>query len=146
MCFVASKTKSAQLDRSATVVILVRRHTHNRKNLAGRTKGLHLNDLGKEQARESYFTFKSLNSISAVYSSPMERTFETAKPIAKLWESVRKHQGLIEADLESGQGASYLSYELKIGRKYKKPSLLDFLMGNLYGDAIKDGNYSHKHL
>ena len=81
----ASKTKSKQADRSSTVVILVR-HGHTPttgKILPGRTKGLHLSDLGKEQADKVASNLSSLSNISAVYSSPMERTLETAKPIGK---------------------------------------------------------------
>ena len=103
----ASKTKSTQLDRSATVVILVR-HGHTPttgKILPGRTKGLHLSDLGKDQAEKVASYLSSLNSVNAVYSSPMERTLETAKPIAKAFgKRVRKHQGLIEADFGKWTG------------------------------------------
>ena len=110
----ASKTKSTQLDRSATVVILVR-HGHTPttgKILPGRTKGLHLSDLGKDQAEKVASYLSSLNSVNAVYSSPMERTLETAKPIAKAFgKRVRKHQGLIEADFGKWTVVNCPSYE-----------------------------------
>ena len=137
MCFVASKTKSAQLDRSATVVILVR-HGHTPttgKVLPGRTKGLHLSDLGKEQAEKVASHLSSLNSISAVYSSPMERTFETAKPIAKAFgKSVRKHQGLIEADFGKWTGRKLSELrKLKDWEKVQKnPSLFRFPDGESF--------------
>ena len=137
MCFVASKTKSAQLDRSATVVILVR-HGHTPttgKILPGRTKGLHLSDLGKEQAEKVASHLSSLNSISAVYSSPMERTFETAKPIAKAFgKSVRKHQGLIEADFGKWTGRKLSELrKLKDWEKVQKnPSLFRFPDGESF--------------
>ena len=137
MCFVASKTKSAQLDRSATVVILVR-HGHTPttgKILPGRTKGLHLSDLGKEQAEKVASHLSSLNSISAVYSSPMERTFETATPIAKAFgKSVLKHQGLIEADFGKWTGRKLSELrKLKDWEKVQKnPSLFRFPDGESF--------------
>ena len=137
MCFVASKTKSAQLDRSATVVILVR-HGHTPttgKILPGRTKGLHLSDLGKEQAEKVASHLSSLNSISAVYSSPMERTFETDKPIAKAFgKSVLKHQGLIEADFGKWTGRKLSELrKLKDWEKVQKnPSLFRFPDGESF--------------
>ena len=137
MCFVASKTKSAQLDRSATVVILVR-HGHTPttgKILPGRTKGLHLSDLGREQAEKLASHLSSLNSISAVYSSPMERTFETAKPIATAFgKSVRKHQGLIEADFGKWTGRKLSELrKLKDWEKVQKnPSLFRFPDGESF--------------
>ena len=137
MCFVASKAKSAQLDRSATVVILVR-HGHTPttgKILPGRTKGLHLSDLGKEQAEKVASHLSSLNSISAVYSSPMERTFETAKPIAKAFgKSVLKHQGLIEADFGKWTGRKLSELrKLKDWEKVQKnPSLFRFPDGESF--------------
>ena len=133
----ASKTKSAQLDRSATVVILVR-HGHTPttgKILPGRTKGLHLSDLGKKQAEKVASHLSSLNSISAVYSSPMERTFETAKPIAKAFgKSVRKHQGLIEADFGKWTGRKLSELrKLKDWEKVQKnPSLFRFPDGESF--------------
>jgi len=137
VCFVASKTKSAQLDRSATVVILVR-HGHTPttgKILPGRAKGLHLSDLGKEQAEKVASHLSSLNSISAVYSSPMERTFETAKPIAKAFgKSVLKHQGLIEADFGKWTGRKLSELrKLKDWEKVQKnPSLFRFPDGESF--------------
>ncbi len=133
----ASKTKSAQLDRSTTVVILVR-HGHTPttgKILPGRTKGLHLSDLGKKQAEKVASHLSSLNSISAVYSSPMERTFETAKPIAKAFgKSVLKHKGLIEADFGKWTGRKLTELrKLKDWEKVQKnPSLFRFPDGESF--------------
>ena len=127
----ASKTKSTQLERSATVVILVR-HGHTPttgKILPGRTKGLHLSDLGKDQEKVASY-LSSLNSVNAVYSSPMERTLETAKPIAKAFgKRVRKHEGLIEADFGKWTGRK-LSELRKLNdweKVQKNPSLFRFL-------------------
>jgi broad specificity phosphatase PhoE len=52
------------------------------KRLTGRLPGVHLNEIGLKQAQ-----FLSINlrnePISAIYSSPLERAVETAKPIAE---------------------------------------------------------------
>ncbi len=103
--------------------------------MPGRTKGLHLSDLGKEQAEKLASHLSSLNSISAVYSSPMERTFETAKPIAKAFgKSVRKHQGLIEADFGKWTGRKLSELrKLKDWEKVQKnPSLFRFPDGESF--------------
>ena len=133
----ASKTKSTQLERSATVVILVR-HGHTPttgKILPGRTKGLHLSDLGKDQAEKVASYLSSLNSVSAIYSSPMERTLETAKPIAKAFgKRVRTHQGLIEADFGKWTGRK-LSELRKLNdweKVQKNPSLFRFPGGESF--------------
>ena len=133
----ASKTKSTQLERSATVVILVR-HGHTPttgKILPGRTKGLHLSDLGKDQAEKVASYLSSLNSVNAVYSSPMERTLETAKPIAKAFgKRVRTHQGLIEADFGKWTGRK-LSELRKLNdweKVQKNPSLFRFPGGESF--------------
>jgi len=134
---VASKTKSTHLERSATVVILVR-HGHTPttgKILPGRTKGLHLSDLGKDQAEKVASYLSSLNSVNAVYSSPMERTLETAKPIAKAFgKRVRTHQGLIEADFGKWTGRK-LSELRKLNdweKVQKNPSLFRFPGGESF--------------
>ena len=133
----ASKTKSKQADRSSTVVILVR-HGHTPttgKILPGRTKGLHLSDLGKEQADKVASNLSSISNISAVYSSPMERTLETAKPIGKAFgKKVQRHQGLIEADFGKWTGRK-LSELRKLNdweKVQKNPSIFRFPDGESF--------------
>ena len=89
------------------------------KLLPGRAAGLHLADRGKQQAEEVAARIASLQTdkrrVAAVYASPLERTQETAAPIAKaLGLRVRRNQGLLEADFGEWTGA-----ELK--KLYKKP-------------------------
>jgi broad specificity phosphatase PhoE len=65
--------------------LLVRHATHDlltKKILAGRQPGVHLNDLGHEQARELGRGLASL-PIEAVYCSPLERACETAAPLLR---------------------------------------------------------------
>ena len=49
--------------------------------MTGQAPGLHLNDTGRAQVAELSAQLKTV-PIAAVYSSPLERTRETAEPIA----------------------------------------------------------------
>lgn len=89
------------------------------KVLPGRAPGLHLADKGKEQAEQVAARIAALQTdkrkVAAVYASPLERTRETAAPIARaLGLRVRRNRGLLEADFGDWTGA-----ELK--KLYKKP-------------------------
>lgn len=66
-----------------TTFILVRHGAHDRLNrfLDGRRPGVHLNDLGRRQAEWAAERLSSLN-VDEIYTSPLERTRETAAPIA----------------------------------------------------------------
>lgn len=73
--------------------------------LPGRTPGLHLGDRGIKQAQAAGERIAALNRVKAVYASPMERTQETAAPIAKACGvRVRTKKGLIEADFGKWTG------------------------------------------
>ncbi len=74
--------------------------------LPGRTPGLHLADLGKQQAQAAADRIAALGSVvTAVYASPLERTRETAAPIAKaLGLKVKRHRGLLELDVGDWTG------------------------------------------
>ncbi len=91
--------------------------------LPGRAKGLHLSKEGEAQAQRVAQRIAGLTSgspgkggktgkpsqgspsVSAVYASPMERTQETAAPIARaLGVRVRTRKGLIEADFGKWTG------------------------------------------
>ncbi|MFW2380595.1 MAG: MSMEG_4193 family putative phosphomutase [Acidimicrobiales bacterium] len=76
--------------------------------LPGRAKGLHLADEGLAQAERAAQRLAGLggDSFAAVYASPMERTKETAAPIAKaLGHRIRIRKGLIEAEFGEWTGA-----------------------------------------
>ena len=98
---------SKKRDKSVSIIILVR-HGHTPttgKILPGRAKGLHLSELGKEQASKVATNLSMLDSVTAVYASPMERTLETAKPIASAFGlKVQRNRGLIEADFGKWTG------------------------------------------
>ena len=71
--------------------------------LPGRAPGLHLSDEGRAQAEATAAaiaaTTNSSRPVAAVYASPMERTRETAAPIARtLGLRVRTASGLLECD------------------------------------------------
>ena len=51
------------------------------KKLAGWTPGVHLNDAGRQQA-EALIERLAPIELEAIYSSPLERTLETAAPLA----------------------------------------------------------------
>ncbi len=104
-----------------TLVLLVRhgQTPTTGKVLPGRAPGLHLADTGRQQAEAVAERIASLQTdkrkVAAVYASPLERTQETAAPIAKaLGLRVRRNQGLLEADFGGWTGA-----ELK--KLYKLP-------------------------
>ena len=69
--------------------------------LPGRAPGLHLADTGRAQAAGAAERIGALEKQpTAVYASPLERTRETAAPIATaLGLRVRTAPGLIEADV-----------------------------------------------
>src|SRR5215207_9230530 len=94
-----------QAPKSSTLVLLVRhgQTPTTGKVLPGRAPGLHLSDKGKQQADTVAQRIAALQTgkrkVAAVYASPLERTRETAVPIAKaLGLPVRRTRGLLEAD------------------------------------------------
>jgi probable phosphoglycerate mutase len=83
----------------ATTVLLVRHGQTPTTGdvLPGRAKGLHLADKGRAQADAAAARIKAGGApVTAVYASPLERTRETAAPIAK---------GLVECDFGDWTGA-----------------------------------------
>ncbi len=85
------------------MVLLVRHGTTptTGKKLPGRAAGLHLAEKGRAQADAVAERIGSMEKRpTAVYASPLERTRETAAPIASaLGLRVRSAPGLIEADV-----------------------------------------------
>ncbi len=73
--------------------------------LPGRAPNLHLGDRGREQAERAGERIGALKKVAAVYASPMERTQETAAPIAAARGlEVLTEPGLIECDFGDWTG------------------------------------------
>jgi probable phosphoglycerate mutase len=113
--------RTAPAPPAPTLVLLVRhgQTPTTGKVLPGRARGLHLADAGVAQAEAVAQRIAALQTdrrkVAAVYASPLERTRETAAPIAKaLGLKVQRHRGLLEADFGEWTGA-----ELK--KLYKLP-------------------------
>jgi probable phosphomutase (TIGR03848 family) len=75
--------------------------------LPGRARGLHLSDAGREQAAAVADRIAPFGDrVAAVYASPLERTKETAAPIAAaLGLKVQTERGLLEADFGEWTGS-----------------------------------------
>ena len=91
-------------------IFLLIRHgetDYNKKmHLAGRLPGVHLNTKGRQQAQAIADKLASL-PIKAIYSSPLERTIETAEPLANALKlDVIPMPGLLETDCGEWEGQS----------------------------------------
>lgn len=103
----AKKSTRKKSTHTATTVLLVRHgKTPTTGNvLPGRATGLHLGDVGVAQAEKAAQRISGLKKVHAVYASPMERTRETAAPIAKaLRLRTRVRRGLNECDFGEWTG------------------------------------------
>jgi len=91
-----------------TLVLLVRhgQTPTTGSTLPGRAKGLHLSDVGQGQAAAAAERIAALKDVAAVYASPLERTRETAKPIAAARGlKVQVDRGLLECDFGDWTGS-----------------------------------------
>lgn len=91
-----------------TLVLLVRhgQTPTTGSTLPGRARGLHLADSGCAQADAAAARIGHLTKVSAIYASPLERTRETAKPIAAaLGLKVQIDRGLLECEFGDWTGA-----------------------------------------
>lgn len=100
-----------------TLLLLIR-HGENEYvktgKMAGRLPGVHLNERGQKQAQALGEALKDV-PIKAIYSSPLERAQETAKPIADARKlQININPNLLDTDVGKWQGKS-----LKVLRLYK---------------------------
>ncbi|MEC7427080.1 MAG: MSMEG_4193 family putative phosphomutase [Acidimicrobiales bacterium] len=75
--------------------------------LYGRKPGVHLSETGTEQARTVGMRLAAMGTkqIAAIYSSPLERTKETARAISKeVGIKVKQERGLLELDVGDWTG------------------------------------------
>ncbi len=103
-----ARKKSTSTAPPAMTTVLLVRHGQTPTTgqvLPGRAKGLHLGDVGRAQAERAAERIVGLNKVKAVYASPMERTQETAAPIAKATGCrIRTRDGLNECDFGQWTG------------------------------------------
>ena len=95
----------------ATVLLI--RHGQNdffkKHKLPGRLPGVHLNEAGRAEATALAAALKN-TKLKTVYSSPLDRAVETARPIAAAHGlKVIKREGLIETLLGEWEGMSITS-------------------------------------
>lgn len=124
---------------TSTLVLLVRHGQTPTTGsvLPGRTPGLHLSDTGREQAERAAERIGALKKVAAVYASPLERTRETAAPIAKATGlRVRRDRGLLECDFGEWTGRELKELmklpEWKVVQN--RPSLFRFPRGESFAE------------
>ena len=102
-----ARTPAPKLPTSTTVLLVRHGQTPTTgTTLPGRARGLHLADTGRAQAANAAERIAKLAKVTAVYASPLERTRETAAPIAKsLGLRVVVDKGLLECDFGEWTGA-----------------------------------------
>lgn len=92
----------------ASTVVLFVRHGQTPSTgsvLPGRAPGLHLSEAGIAQAEKAADRISKLPKIHAIYVSPLERTRETAKPIAAATGvTPRVARGLLECEFGDWTG------------------------------------------
>ncbi|HUF98729.1 MAG TPA: MSMEG_4193 family putative phosphomutase [Ilumatobacter sp.] len=91
-----------------TTVLLVRhgQTPTTGQTLPGRAKGLHLAELGVQQAERAAERIAELTKVDALYCSPLERARETAAPIGKaLGLKPVVARGLLECEFGDWTGA-----------------------------------------
>ena len=122
-------------------IFLLIRHGENdfvkQGRLAGRLPGVHLNEKGLAQAAEVAENLKGA-PIKAVYSSPLERTMETAVPIAHALDlEVLPRTGLLEVDVGEWQNKTLKELQRrKIWRAVQiSPSRALFPEGESFAEA-----------
>jgi probable phosphoglycerate mutase len=122
-----------------TTLLLIRHGANDwvHGRLAGRIPGVHLNETGRQQAEAVAQRVASL-PIEAIYTSPLDRTVETAQAIAGHHTlPLRIVEGLQEVDYGEWQGAELkelYKHELWPGVQFY-PSGTRFPNGETLGEA-----------
>ncbi len=100
--------KRATPDRPKPTLVILVRHgqtTTTGTLLPGRAPGLHLSDVGVTQAEAAAGRLGRIPNVAGIYMSPLERTRETAAPIAKsLGMKPQVNRGLLECDFGDWTG------------------------------------------
>jgi probable phosphoglycerate mutase len=75
--------------------------------MTGRLAGINLNDAGRAQAEKLAERLREV-PIAAIYSSPLERTVQTAQPLAsRISKSVVTRERLIEIEIGEWSGLTF---------------------------------------
>jgi probable phosphoglycerate mutase len=101
---------------------------NKRMHLPGRLPDVHLTQKGRKQAQSLADSLASA-PIKAIYSSPLERTMETAAPLAKALKlDIIPTPGLLETDCGEWQGQSVkkLRHQKIWQSVQQRPSLFRF--------------------
>lgn len=104
------------------------------KKLTGRISGIHLNANGRTQALGIAAQLKNIQ-ISAIFSSPLERALETARPLSEAAGiPISPHNGLTEINFGAWQGRPYRQLEkLKLWQTiHTNPSTVTFPAGESF--------------
>lgn len=129
--------RTAPTPPPSTLVLLVRhgQTPTTGKVLPGRAAGLHLADVGREQAQRAADRLAALPVVDAIYSSPLERARETAAPIAATRAiKTQIDKGLLECDFGDWTGAE-LKKLMKLpewGTVQRAPSTFTFPNGESF--------------
>jgi len=122
-------------------IVLLIRHGESeyvkKGRLAGRKQGVHLNDKGRMQAEALADSLAHL-PIKAVYSSPLERTMETAAALAERFKlEVLPREGLLEVDYGAWQDKTLKQLaRRKLWKTVQSaPSHARFPEGESFGEA-----------
>lgn len=122
-------------------LVLLIRHGENefvkKGRLAGRLPGVHLNEKGKQQAEKLAERLRNA-PVKAVYSSPLERTMETAGPIAAVLDlPIIPKESLLEVDIGDWENKTLKSLRrLKLWKVVQSaPSRLRFPGGETFAEA-----------
>ncbi len=105
--------------------------------LAGRLPGVHLNARGQKQAEALGEALKNV-PLRAVYSSPLERTMETATPIASPRDlQIIPEPDLMDTDVGKWQGRSWKVLRLTKAWKVVQhsPSRFRFPEGEMFSET-----------
>jgi probable phosphoglycerate mutase len=96
--------------RTDETTVLLIRHGHTEaigRQLVGRLPGFHLTDEGRAQAARLVETLRP-QGIARIFASPLERTMETAEPLATARaQAVIPDDGLIEVEFGAWTGLTF---------------------------------------
>jgi probable phosphomutase (TIGR03848 family) len=122
-------------------LLLLIRHGENdfvkTGKMAGRIPGVHLNEKGQKQAQALGEALKEV-PIKAVYSSPLERAMQTARPIAESHGlTIIQEPDLMDTDVGKWQGKSLKMLRLTNAWKIvqQAPSRFRFPEGESFTEA-----------